>query len=172
MSPIFLCYAWLKDMSSNEYKSLNPQVKDYLNKVRERLYLEPAAERQVICELYSNFEERIADLKESGYTEDEAARLATKSFGRPKEVGRLMHEAHSQRSWGDALLAALPHFLVAIIFGLGLWYHLWIPVILAPIAASNYLGMVAGQTVLAVSLGRLLFNSIAGSRLFFSTCYK
>ena len=132
-------------MSNSENKPLNPQVKDYLNKVRERLYLDPAAERQVMCELYTNFEEHIGDLTESGCSEDEAVRLAIKSFGRPKEVARLMHEAHSQRNWGEASLAALPHFVVAIIFGLGLWYHLWIPVILAPIAAVTIWGWWQGK---------------------------
>ena len=124
---------------------MNPQVKDYLNKVRERLYLEPVAERQVMCEVYSYFEERISELTEAGYSEEEAVRLAIKSFGRPKEVARLMHEAHNQRCWGEALLAALPHFVVAIIFGFGLWYHLWIPVILAPIAAVTIWGWWQGK---------------------------
>jgi hypothetical protein len=124
---------------------LNPQVRDYLSQVREHLYLDQTAERQVMCELYSYFEERIADLIESGCSEDEAVRLAMKSFGRPKVVARLMHEAHSQRSWGEALLAALPHFVIAIVFGLGLWYHLWIPVILAPIAAVTIWGWWQGK---------------------------
>ncbi len=132
-------------MSSIGNNSLNPQVRDYLAKVKERLYLEPDAERQVMCELYSDFEERIADLKVSGYSEDEAVRQAIKSFGRPKELGRLMHEAHSQRRWGDAWLAAFPHFAVAIIFGFGLWYHLWIPVIIAPIAAVTIWGWWQGK---------------------------
>jgi plasmid stabilization system protein ParE len=124
---------------------LNPQVRDYLSRIREHLYLEPAAELQVMRELRTYFEERIAEYRESGYSEDEAVRLAVKSFGRPKVIARLMHEAHSQRTWGEALLAALPHFVVAIVFGLGLWYHLWIPVILAPIAAVTIWGWWQGK---------------------------
>lgn len=107
-----------------------PEVRDYLDEVRSHLHLAPATERQVIGELYSHFEERVAELKRDGIPEKEATRAAIESFGRARVVARLMYEAYSKGSWTDAVMACLPHLIVAGLFVSHLWNH----PLLAPIA--------------------------------------
>ncbi len=98
-------------------------LRAYLEEVRSHLYLDPPHERRVISELYTYFQEKVADLAEQGQSEQEATRGAIRSFGRAKVVARLMYEAYSQGSWLDAVIAALPHLIVAFLFSLHLWRH-------------------------------------------------
>lgn len=114
-----------------------PIIRNYLTDVRSHLHLDPAIEKQVIGELYTYFQEKIAELQEKGLSEKVAARVAVKSFGRTKVVARLMYEAYSKGDWSEALLSALPHILVAVLFVTHLWYH---PV-LAPISFALLVGV-------------------------------
>lgn len=97
------------------------EVKDYLGEIRSHLRLDPSAERQVIGEICAHFRDKVDDLKGQGLTHADAARRAIEAFGRPKVVARLMCDAFGRGSWSDALMAALPHALVAILFASHLW---------------------------------------------------
>ncbi len=99
-------------------------VREYLYDVRAHLHLAPARQKQILGELYTHFQEEIKELqKKYRIDEQEAARRAVHSFGRAREVARLMDEAYGKSSWTDTLMIGLPHFLMAYLFGAHLWDH-------------------------------------------------
>ena len=102
---------------------MQPEVKKYLHEVRSHLHLDPATEKQIIRELYSYFEEKVGELRESGLSQKEAVDLAIKCCGRPRAIALRMYEAHSKGSWIEAALACLPHLLLAGLFFSHLWTH-------------------------------------------------
>jgi hypothetical protein len=103
---------------------MQPLVMEYLYDIRAHLHLPPAEEKQILGELYTHFEEEIKGLeKKYEISEEEAAGRAVESFGRAREVARLMDEAYGKASWTDALMMCLPHVLVAFLFGSHLWDH-------------------------------------------------
>jgi hypothetical protein len=93
-----------------------PEVKHYLDEVKSRLYLRREVECQLIHELDSYFEEKIADLQKQGIPEEQAARKAIEDCGPPEKLSRLLYEACSRGSWTIALKLSLPHFLAAALF--------------------------------------------------------
>ncbi len=107
-----------------------PEVRTYLEDVRSHLRLDPATERQVIGELHSHFQEKMAELRDRGLSEADAAREAVRSCGRARVVARLMYEAYSKGSRTEAFLSSLPHLMVAALF----MFHLWRQPVLAPAA--------------------------------------
>lgn len=100
---------------------MTPELTGYLEEVRRHLHLDPDTERRVIREMYTHLEEKVSELRSDGVAEKQATRAAIESFGRPRAIARLMYEAHSQGSWQETALAALPHLLLALIFAIGLW---------------------------------------------------
>ncbi|MBM4433154.1 MAG: hypothetical protein FJ025_04065 [Chloroflexi bacterium] len=100
---------------------MHPEIKNYLDKVRLHLHLDPATERQVIGELDTYFQEKVAELRQKDVSEKEAVKKAIESFGRARVVARLMYEAYSRGSWSDAVIASLPHLLLASLFASHLW---------------------------------------------------
>ncbi|MBI4285983.1 MAG: hypothetical protein HY670_08845 [Chloroflexi bacterium] len=98
-----------------------PEVKKYLEDVRAHLHLAPALERQIIGELYSYFQEKVAELQENGAPEIAAVREAIKSSGRPRVLARMMYEACNKGSLTEAFLSSLPHLVVAGLFVSHLW---------------------------------------------------
>ena len=106
-----------------------PIIRNYLEQIRLHLRLEPVLERQVISELDTYFEEKIAELGAKGLSEEEATKVAMRSFGRPRILARMLYEACSKGSWTDAAISSSPHFIVAGLFASGLWHN----IIVAPI---------------------------------------
>ena len=124
-----------------------PEVRNYLERVRCHLRLDPAIEREVVSELYTNFEEKIAELRLKGLSAKEATKAAIESFGRARVLSRLLYEACSKGSWGDAVLASLPHFLMAGLFAFGLWQHpILAPVVFICIIGVTLLGWRHGKS--------------------------
>ena len=99
------------------------EVRNYLDEVRAHLHLPINTERQVISELYTHFQERVAELQQEGIPEQEATKTAIESFGRAREVARLIYEAHSKGSWTNAVMACLPHLIGAGLFASHLWHR-------------------------------------------------
>jgi hypothetical protein len=99
------------------------EVRDYLDEVRSCLHLDPHVEKRIIGELYTYFQESVAELQEKGFSEEAAAGEAIKSFGRARVVARLMYEAYSKGSWIEALISAIPHLVIAALFVSHLWNH-------------------------------------------------
>lgn len=92
------------------------EIRDYLASTRSYLHLDPATEKQVLDELYTHFEEKVAELNDEGLEDRDAAMMAIQSFGQPCTVGRLIYEAFHKGSWAHAAAAALPHLLLAALF--------------------------------------------------------
>jgi uncharacterized membrane protein len=93
----------------------------YLDSVRENLRLDRSTEQEVIQELESHIEDELQELKETGLSDEEAARTCLSLLGSAKLVARKIYESHSQGSWPQALFAAMPHLLFGVLFALSLW---------------------------------------------------
>ncbi len=99
------------------------EVISYLHQIKSHLRLDPTTEKQIIGELYTHFQEKVAERQRFGINEKEASHEAIQSFGQAKTIARLLYEAHSKGSWMDAIMTGLPHLMVAILFASHLWYH-------------------------------------------------
>jgi len=100
---------------------MQSEVKSYLDEVRLHLRLDPAIERRIVRELYTDFEERVTELQASGLSGKDATRAASGALGRPRVIAQRMYEAHSKGSWTEVALASLPHLIIALMFV----FHLW-----------------------------------------------
>ena len=125
---------------------MQTEIKNYLEQVRSHLHLDPATEKRVILEIYSHFQEKLAELRLQGLSDQEAGIRAIRSFGCAKAIARLVYEAHSRGTWVEALLTAQPHVLVALLFA----SHLWS----VPLPAAFVLAAVAGITIVGRRHGK------------------
>ena len=125
---------------------IEPELRNYLEGVRYHLRLDPSSEKEIVRELYSHIEDRSQELSEAGLSQAEATKLATENFGRPEAIAGEMYRVHSQGSWRVALLAAVPHLLIALLFGLHLWHNSsWIVAVLISMVAISAYGWRHGR---------------------------
>lgn len=112
-------------------RSVSTGPRRYLGDVRTKLRLDSSSKRETLCELYAHFEDQVEELKEAGFSEEEAASIAARSFGPVKEIADELNEVHNRSNWAETLVAALPHFLFATLFALHQWSNIgWLVVIL------------------------------------------
>jgi hypothetical protein len=100
----------------------------YLSDIKQNLRLDPASEQEIISELETHAEDRLMEMREAGLSEEEAADECLGLLGSAKMVARQIYEAHSQGTWRQALLAALPHLFFALLCALKWWNIGWLPV--------------------------------------------
>ncbi len=93
----------------------------YLDNLKYHLRIDPAIESDVVRELNTHIEDKSHELAESGLPEEEARAKAIQFLGSPKLLAQQMYEVYSQGSWRQAIFAALPHLLVAVLFALRCW---------------------------------------------------
>ncbi|MFH0942051.1 MAG: permease prefix domain 1-containing protein [Chloroflexota bacterium] len=93
----------------------------YLNTVRASLRLDLNFEADVLRELSGHIDDRVKEFKESGLSEEAAARRCLELLGSAKLFARQIYEAYGRASWRQTLLASLPHFLFGIMFALDWW---------------------------------------------------
>jgi hypothetical protein len=106
------------------------EPKKCLDGVRRQLKLAPSAEREILCELYTHFEDRAEELEAGGLSEEEAAATAAREFGSLTAVVGELQELYSGSTWPQALLAALPHVFFSLLFALHQWSSVgWLTVI-------------------------------------------
>jgi hypothetical protein len=96
-------------------------LSNYLDSVKENLRLERSVESEVIHELETHIEDELQELKQAGMSEEEAANTCLTLLGSAKSVARQIYEAHSQGSWTQALMAAMPHVLFGLLFFVNWW---------------------------------------------------
>jgi hypothetical protein len=121
-------------------------LSNYLDSVRDNLRLDHSSERDVIRELEAHIEDEVQELRESGLSEEEAASTCLTLLGSAKLVARQIYEAHSQGSWTQALLAATPHLLFALLFALNWWRGIgWLLAILALVLVMAVYGWWRGK---------------------------
>lgn len=125
-----------------------PVLGRYLASVRSNLHLNATAEHEALEELETHIDDRVRELKESGLSEEEAAHTTLRLLGSAKMVARQIYEAHSECTWRQALLAAMPHMLFGLIFALN-WWQAGVPLIamLALIALVTIYGWWRGRSV-------------------------
>jgi hypothetical protein len=113
----------------------------YLETIRDNLRLDLYKEREIVDELETHIEDELEELKEAGLSEEEAAKTCLGLLGSARLIARQIYEAHSQGSWQQALLAAMPHLLFGVLFALNWWHHLgWLAAIIALIVGTTIYG--------------------------------
>jgi hypothetical protein len=121
------------------------KLDSYLKDIRRDLRLSPAAEQEIISELETHAEERLLEMKEAGLSDEEAAEECLGLLGSARLVARQIYEAHSQGTWRQALLAALPHFFFALLCALKWWNIGWLPVALGVVIGAVIYGWCHGR---------------------------
>jgi hypothetical protein len=118
----------------------------YLDDLKDYLRIDPATESDVVRELDAHLEDKSQELKESGFSEEEATETAVQFLGSPRLIARQMYEVYSQGSWRQALFAALPHFLIASLFALHWWHSTtWLLALLAAVIGAVIYGWCHGK---------------------------
>jgi len=121
------------------------KLDSYLKDIRQNLRLDPASEREIISELETHAEERLLEMKEAGLSDEEAAEECLGLLGSARLVARQIYEAHSQGTWRQALLAALPHLFFALLCALRWWNIGWLPVALGVAIGIAFYGWCHGK---------------------------
>jgi hypothetical protein len=104
---------------------------NYISTLARQLHLGSTQEEQeIVQELESYLEDKVAELESQGVDHNAALDLAMQELGNPEIVARKMHEVHSPAVWKDVLLATVPHFLLAALFALHLWSHYFLVALL------------------------------------------
>jgi len=118
----------------------------YLEAIRDNLRIDDSEQVEVIRELEAHIEDGIHELKEAGLSEEEATDTCLIRLGSAKAIARQIYEAHTQGSWGQALLASMPHLLFAALFILNWWQHVgWLTLVLALVIAATIYGWWRGK---------------------------
>jgi len=113
------------------------EVKSFLNTIRMQLRLDSASEKEILTELYTYFEDRVEELRESGLAEEEATRMASREFGPSRKVAEELHEVHSISDWPQAVMAALPHVLFGLLFAFRQWTNaFWLSIIIMSVVGA------------------------------------
>jgi hypothetical protein len=123
-----------------------PPKSDYANNLKGHLRLDATIENNVVREIRTHFEDKKHELIESGLSKKEATATATRQMGSPELVARQIYEVYSQGSWLQALVASLPHLLVAAFFALHWWQHtFWLLGILVVVVGAAIYGWSHGK---------------------------
>ena len=90
--------------------------------------LDEARRREIVAEIGGHLEDKAHLLMLRGLTEEASMEKAMESFGDPAEVGLELRQVHGRGTWGEALLAALPHLLFVLATQMsGLWAYYLMP---------------------------------------------
>jgi len=98
-------------------------ISHYLNRFKACLKIDQAIRDEVAEELYTHLEDKSQELEQSGLSREEANKIAVQSLGSPEIIAQQIYDTHAQGSWKEAFFSALPHFLVALLFGLYYWQN-------------------------------------------------
>ena len=134
----------------------------YFSDIKSSLKLDEEIKDEFLLELSTHVEDKCQELREKGLSQEEAEREALESLGSAKLITRQMYEVYSQGSWKQALFAALPHLLIAILFALHLMPDIiWTVVLCVLIIAAVVYGWRQGKpTWLFPWVGCLLLPAI------------
>ena len=104
---------------------------NYISTLARQLHLgSPQEEQEIVQELESHLEDKVAELEAQGVEHNTALSRAMQELGKPEAVAREMYEVHSPALWKDVLLATVPHFLLAALFALHLWSYYFLVALL------------------------------------------
>ncbi len=125
---------------------MSSELNSYFERLRSSLQVGQQAEDDVIRELRSHAEDRLAELERSGLTRGEAARALLGRLERPRSLARQFREAHSRASWQDASAAAAAFLLASALYATHLWSH--------PGAVIAVASVIVGVTLYGLWQGR------------------
>jgi len=139
----------------------------YLDSVRENMRLDLSVAGEVIHELETHIEEEVQELREAGLSEEEAANACLGLLGSARLVAHQIYEAHSQGTWSQALLAAMPHLLFGLLFVLNWWRGIgWLLGMLVLVLSTAVYGWWRGKPAWLFSwLGYSLLPVVAAGLL-------
>lgn len=123
----------------HQTRTLAEQLKSYLR-------LDPQEEAEVMKELQSHLEDRLAEFRDEGLPEDAALKRAGLYFGQPQTIAQQLYEVHNRGTWRDAALAALPALIFSALFASHMWQR-W------PLVAAIF-AVTAGVTLMGWLQGR------------------
>lgn len=122
-------------------KAVANKLGDYLDSFKACLKMDSAVKGSVTHELRTHLEDRSQELKKKGLSEEEANKAAVEFFGSPRLIAQQIYEVHSQGTWQEAFLAALPHLLVAFLFATYYWQNIfWTSIIVIVVACTVIYG--------------------------------
>ena len=125
---------------------MQPTGASHLSELRRQLYLEPAKENEILEEIQTHIEDRTTELVEGGNSREEALARALDEMGTTRSIGQQLYAVYHQAPWQHTALAALPHLLLAIMFGLGLWTNqLWVVLLLVTATVISVFGWRMGR---------------------------
>jgi hypothetical protein len=125
---------------------LRLELSHYLQAVRHNMCLDATAENEIVREIETHVEDKCREIQNTGVTEEEALRECLPLLGSAKIVARQIYEAHSQGSWRQALLAAIPHLFLAMLFTLNWLVSVnWLPIMLAVVISVALYGLWHGK---------------------------
>jgi len=124
------------------------KLSNYLDSFNSYLDIDSVVKNDVAEEISTHLDDKIQDLKEEGLSEEEATEVATQTFGSPQLIARQIYETHAQGSWQEAIFAALPHILIAVLFTSFYWQStLSLLITLAATACTVVYGWYHGKPV-------------------------
>lgn len=98
-------------------------ISHYLSRFKASLEIDRSIRDEVAEELYTHLIDKSRELEQKGFSKEEAYKMAVQSLGAPELIAQQIYETYAQGSWKEAFLGALPHFLVALLFGLYYWQN-------------------------------------------------
>ena len=141
-------------------------LSSYMDSIRENLRLESSVENEIINELETHIEDELLELKGRGLSEEEAVSTCVRFLGSARLVAHRIYEAHSQGTWRQTLLAAMPHMLFGAVFALNWWRGIaWLPIALVLIFGTIVYGWWSRPAWLFPWLGYSLLPVVAAGIL-------
>jgi hypothetical protein len=125
---------------------LSIELSQYLQTVRQNLRLDPREEREILREIEAHVEDKCQEMRNTGLSEEEALDKCLRLLGNARIIARQIYEAHNQTTWRHALLAALPHLFLALLFTLNWFVGVnWLLIILGVVVGIAVYGWYHGK---------------------------
>jgi hypothetical protein len=120
---------------------MNDTISHYLARFKTHLYINPDIKEGITQELYTHLEDKSRELREEGFNEEEAEKLAIQALGSPESIAKEIYETHAQGNWQESLLAALPHLIIALLFASYYWQSIFcLSLVLTAVVAVTIYG--------------------------------
>jgi hypothetical protein len=125
---------------------MRTDLSNYLQNIKENMRLSPREGKEILCELETHVEERCREMEEEGLSEEESLQTSLDLLGSAKEVARQYYESHSQGTWHQAFLAAMPHLFFTMVFVLNWLNGLFcLPVLMIGVGVIAIYGLTHGK---------------------------
>lgn len=91
-------------------------------------HLDAETRQEIVGEVRGHLEDKARCLQLHGLPKEDSMSRAIEEFGQAQEVGLELRQVHGRGTWGEALLAALPHLLFVLATEMsGLWAYYLMP---------------------------------------------